>query len=444
MATTAMWAIKSRLDHVINYALDPEKTKKDDKEIYQQIHENNIDENDSIDEKLCYVSSLNCSTHRTYKDMLFTKNQYGKKDGILGYHAYQSFKADEASPDKIHLIGVKLAEEMWGEDFEVIITTHTNTKCTHNHFVINSVSFKNGKKYHDCREKLALLRHTSDTLCQEYGLSVLEEKKTKRKKINYDNYYKKYVSSNNYYNTAKRDIDKAITMAYSYKDFQNILIKMGYEFFERYNKITVKRKPYKKNIRIERAFGTEYSIDNINYRIENTTAPRVPFIEAYNPNIKIKVYQHMQKQKHHGLYGLYRYYCYILHTYPKHYPTKILPPTIRLDVEKLNDITQQTRMLVKNKIDTYEKFVFFQDNVNNEIRELIGKKHNLWIKHNRTINEYDKRIIRSEIHDIDLILYEKRKEAKLCVNIANRLNDIKENIKEFEESERKEKIKNEF
>ena len=92
-------------------------------------------------EESCYISGINCLPHRAYKDMLQTKEIQGKKGGILGYHAFQSFEEGEIIADKAHLIGLKLAEEMWCDKYEVIVTTHQNTNHIHNHFVINSVLF---------------------------------------------------------------------------------------------------------------------------------------------------------------------------------------------------------------------------------------------------------------------------------------------------------------
>ena len=65
------------------------------------------------------------------------KQQYNKMGGIQGFHAFQSFKPNEVIPDKAHLIGLKLAEEMWGDRFEVVIATHLNKEHLHNHFIIN-------------------------------------------------------------------------------------------------------------------------------------------------------------------------------------------------------------------------------------------------------------------------------------------------------------------
>ncbi len=73
------------------------------------------------------------------------------------------------------------------------------------------------------------MRHISDELCKEYGLSVIEEKATK-KKMNYDNFYKNiFIYVTNYSNNAKRDIDLAIRQAYSYDDFLYLMKKLDYE-----------------------------------------------------------------------------------------------------------------------------------------------------------------------------------------------------------------------
>ena len=107
MATTGIWKITTRLDHVINYVTNIDKTINTNS--YKELH--NMKEYENLDcntEELCYVSSINCSTHNAYKDMMFTKEQYNKKDKILGYHAFQSFKEGEISADKAHLIGLKL------------------------------------------------------------------------------------------------------------------------------------------------------------------------------------------------------------------------------------------------------------------------------------------------------------------------------------------------
>lgn len=444
MATTGIWKIEKRLDHVIDYVSNPEKTTIDSKS-YQELHQ--FSEYDSLNfntEEECYISGVNCLPEDAYEDMMDTKAYWKKPDGVLGYHAFQSFMEGEVTADKAHLIGVKLAEEMWGDRFEVLVTTHINTNHIHNHFVINSVSFKDGKKFNNCNETYALLRHLSDSLCQEYGLSVLDSSNCKKGKVNYDNYYQRYVKKNTYHSIAKQDLDRAIAMAYSFKDFENIMIKMGYEINNRYGKLSINRKPYKKNIRIERAFGMEYSIESIQKRIETEQAPRVPFIEAYNPNSQVKSYEEHKKEKAHGIYGLYKYYCYLLKVYPKQYPNKILTPALRVEVNKLDEISKQTQLLVSHKIETYQQLLFYKDTINQDIKELETKRENLWRKIKRTKNNEEKLAIRNEIDTLTKLLEPKRKEVVLCEGVEKRIGVVKENIQEFEEEKGKERKKDEL
>ena len=173
IATTGIWKIEKRLDNVIDYTTNIEKTINSDygKDSYYDLH-NVIDyvEADYKTEKQFYVSGVNCNPKTALEEMTITKEQYGKTGGILGFHAFQSFAEGEVTPEQCHAIGVRLAEEMWGDRFEVVVSTHLNTNHYHNHFVINSVSFKDGKRYYDKRETYAELRRLSDSLCEEYGL----------------------------------------------------------------------------------------------------------------------------------------------------------------------------------------------------------------------------------------------------------------------------------
>ncbi len=135
--------------------------------------------------------------------MLETKNKFNKKKGIQRFHAVQSFKNGELDAKTAHEIGVRLAEGMWGGRFEVVVSTHLNTDNLHNHFVINSVSFKDEKKYYSNLTNTALLRKTSDELCEEYGLSVSQEK-TCKSEINFENSIKNLCKKQIIINLQKR------------------------------------------------------------------------------------------------------------------------------------------------------------------------------------------------------------------------------------------------
>ena len=93
------------------------------------------------------ISGINCNVSNAYEEMKQVKKAFQKESGIVAFHGYQSFKEGEVTPDIAHKIGVELATEMWGDKYQVIVTTHLNTKHIHNHFVVNSVSFIDGKKF---------------------------------------------------------------------------------------------------------------------------------------------------------------------------------------------------------------------------------------------------------------------------------------------------------
>ena len=63
---------------------------------------------------------------------------------------------------------------MWGDDYEIVVTTHLNTANLHNHIVLNSVSFRTGRKFENHISDHYKLREISDEVCREYGKSVLE------------------------------------------------------------------------------------------------------------------------------------------------------------------------------------------------------------------------------------------------------------------------------
>ena len=255
MATTSIWKIDSRLDIVVDYVVNEKKT---DKESYYNLHRVVEYAKASYKtEQQLYVTALNCSEDNVVEEMMETKKIFDKEDGILGYHAFQSFKEGEVTSDQAHKIGVQLAEELWGDRFQVVITTHLNTNHIHNHFVLNSVSFIDGKKFYNNRETYALMRQTSDNICRENRLSVIEEKPCGKFQIDYTKYYKDYTKKSNYHTTTKQDIDYAITQTDSYKEFENLMKKMNYELIYRAGKLSVRKEPYKRNIRVARTFGEE-------------------------------------------------------------------------------------------------------------------------------------------------------------------------------------------
>lgn len=428
MATTSIWSIKNNLRQSINYIINPEKTLNEDygKTDYNYL-EGRTDYNFK-NEKVHYVSYLNCEEYDSYSCMKDTKDYYNKNDGIIAYHGYQSFKEGEVTADIAHEIGVKFAEEMF-RDYEAVVATHQNTNHIHNHFIINSVSFKTGKKYNNNRTNLAKLRQISDSLCEEYGLSTLDEN------ISYKNTYKHKVIDNDYYKTLKDDLDSIISYSVTLKQVMDRMKLLGYKSYTHNDVITIYRDGYDK-VRIEKAFGSDYTKNRINERLYSSR--QIVFKPIPQKSI-LQEYLSKTNSHHKGIYGLFLYYCYLLKVFPKEHPKQFLPYSIRQEIKKLDSFSEQTRFMVANKIETKKDLELFAENNYEEYRNLMGKRENLWKRYHRAKTEENKSKILSEINFIQPKIKELRKIDNYCKEIRKRSEIIQNNLNNFDKDLQKEK-----
>ena len=174
MATTSLWHIEGRLKDLIAYVENPEKTRADNPSLQPLWDMFSYVSRPEATEQGEYVSSINCLKEIALQQMILTKRQYGKENGYIAWHGYQSFKPGEVTPEQAHKIGLELAKEMWGDKYQIIVTTHLDKDHLHNHFCFNSVSFLDGRKYNYSKSEQRKLREVSDRICREHGLSVIK------------------------------------------------------------------------------------------------------------------------------------------------------------------------------------------------------------------------------------------------------------------------------
>ena len=158
MAVTSLWHIKGNLKDLIDYVENPDKTVPKGTEDFFNVF--SYVQNPAKTEKGEYVSAVNCLKETALQQMILTKKRYGKDDKYIAWHGYQSFQIGEVSPETAHEIGVKVAREMWGDKYQIVVTTHLDKDHIHNHFAFNSVSFLDGKKYNYSNTERQRLRDT--------------------------------------------------------------------------------------------------------------------------------------------------------------------------------------------------------------------------------------------------------------------------------------------
>lgn len=265
MASTGFWPVKGRLKDVIEYARNPEKTVLTDdlKESLGYIV------NGDKTEQMMFVSALNCPKQRAYERMMDTKKKFGKTAGNVAYHGYQSFVAGEVTPEEAHEIGVETARRMWGDEYEVVVATHLNTDNLHNHFIVNSVSFKTGRKFENHVSDHMRLRDVSDEVCREHGKSVIEN--APFYSGDKGEYYAHKAGKLTHRDMLRRDVYIALSFAKSFEELELALQRMGYEVIRSgadYKHISVKAPDWQSSVRIDRLW-KDFSYEAMEEQLRN-------------------------------------------------------------------------------------------------------------------------------------------------------------------------------
>ena len=186
-----------------------------DKKVYDEISNQRL------------VIGINCDGENAFKEFMATKKSYGKTDGMNFYQYVQSFSPEEnITPHQAHEIAIEFAEKAW-TGYEVLVATHCDAQHIHSHFVINSVSFENGKKLRQNPNMLNSLRALSDEICRHHNLSTLEPYSKDGMKIS-TREYRTAVKGQSWKFKLMNDIDKAMNISGSKEDFINTMSIMGY------------------------------------------------------------------------------------------------------------------------------------------------------------------------------------------------------------------------
>lgn len=121
------------------------------------------------------ISGKDCMPESCEYEFAEVKKTFGKTDGRTYYHMIQSFSPDDRiTPEQAHEVGLQMAELF--EGYQVLVVTHTNKAHIHNHLVINSVNFENGKKLTISNQELERIKNYSNSICLQNGWDVTEAK----------------------------------------------------------------------------------------------------------------------------------------------------------------------------------------------------------------------------------------------------------------------------
>lgn len=207
------------------------------------------------------------SEERFWKKSLFMKKEIlGGKERVRLHHYIQSFKVGEISESEAHRIGIEWAREVFGEKFQVLVSSHTDKEHYHNHFVVCPYD-DDGKLWRADKNSLNRCKAIFDKIAVAHGLSIIEHPKK-----SYNHKYGDYLSQKrgtSWKENLKAELDELVMRedVQSIDDLAEKLKEKGYGIrMKKYLSIQVK--PNRKPIRTYR-LGDGYFLEHLAYRIEH-------------------------------------------------------------------------------------------------------------------------------------------------------------------------------
>ncbi|MBQ7574895.1 MAG: relaxase/mobilization nuclease domain-containing protein [Clostridia bacterium] len=450
MAITKIWSIKSRLDTSLNYIANPEKTAlKPDIDAREGVikYIKNADKT----EQCKYVLTFGCSEESPFYDMTETQNRFGKKrrkNEVVAYHIVQSFKDFETTPDIAHKCGRELVERLFANKYECILATHLDHDHLHNHIIINATSYVDGTKYrNNFKDYFIDIRGTSDAICRENCLSVIE--KPQKRGMHYAEWKAQNEGRPTVRGQVREEIDEIIRSSYTMKEFWKIFEERGNRLHRQGENIThISFIPAcgKKPIRFTN-LGEGYTVEDIQNRIIaqrngiRTASPtELPNCRVYKFNGSHK---DLKPKKLKGFIALYFHYLYFFKLIRKKRTPQRVSFFMREEITKLERYQKQFKFMYRNNIETVTELTAYHNRLEEKVNDLVNERMLLYEE--KTDENFEK--VKEKASKINAELTALRKEMRMCKVIyedAHRISQIYQQAQALQKQAEQELMKDEY
>lgn len=450
---------------VNDYSLNSDKTRLTEEPLHEeqrQMMETAIsealgystDEEKTVGQNTRFVAGINCSPDTATREMLLTKETFGKTGGVQMYHGWLSFKGREVSPREALEIGKEFVSECWGKRFQCIVSVHLNTGNIHCDFCVNSVSFVDGKKLWGDEKAWIKFHHVADRICREHNLTTIEHpngsgRSPDRGGTAHDS--KRYIA-------ARKIIDEAIAKSATLEEFKEAVRSEGAEVQILPNRKywTITPAGYAKPVRMKN-LGEDYTNEAIVRRLreekertkwdglygrENNGREfggRERIREGRGGNTsytgQFKTSPFLKSLlKTNSLYRLYLYYCYRLGVFDNGRSSKSSRPMQGKDAARLSMLTEETRLLCREKISTDAELIAYKERLLDMIKSLTKRRETLLGEIPKS--EYDfPEDSRDEINVLNKRIGALRKEVALCDDIYRRSAQVRKDVTDMEKKD---------
>lgn len=431
MAYDKIIPIKHRLDHCIDYVLNPEKT--DLAQVLEYI--GNRDKNTLPDGVSVLQTAIHCRLETANTEMQATKSRWHKRGGVLGYHLIHSYAPGEVTPEQAHALGVEFANRLLQDKYEAVVSTHLDHDHLHCHILFNSVSFTDGKKFRDnFKAYYGDIRGISNEVSLENNLSVIDPEGSGKSYAEWDASKKGKTTIRS---LIREDIDTAIEASFTYQSFLVYLKKQGYEIKTGSNvKHTAVKPPGGSRFIRLSSLGDNYTEEEIKKRLAviRTGAAATAHSEE-PPKLPPKRYtvkqwsRTLQHPKPKGFRRLYVYYLFFLRYRRPRRKRKSIPFAVRKEVTKLRRYQKQFRFLQECRIDDAEQLSMLGSALQADIDVMVGQRKDLYRQKRQGQD------VSAQIDTINQAIRQCRQKLKLCGQIESDLPHIRELVRQSWEPE---------
>ncbi len=435
MAVTKIWPVRDRFDKVLDYAANAKKTDADIEKYhaFDSVIDYAVDGDKT--EKCFYVSGVNCLPENAKETFAATQKRYGKTTGKVAYHMYQSFAEGEVDADTAHKIGMKLAEEVFGDRFEALVGTHLNTDHFHNHIVINAVSWRDGLKYNDCPATYAKIREVSDRLCREYGLSVIEHSQGKAKP--YGEWKAEQDGQWTVRGAIRAAIDTAIIGSKTKAQFVDAMKQMGFLIDQSGKYPKIKQVGTERFVRFK-SLGDGYDVPDILARIaenERQMFPRIPdqedpkqVFEGEDEPIALMTFVPM-----------FRCYNRALNLATERPRTnRRIYFLVRQDTSAMRLYVDSARLVTEHQLHSKEDVLAYKQHAMGEIDRFTKERQEARNAIKRAKRSGDTTLYSHAKYNVDVLtrrLAKLRREVTTCDEVIERSEHVRENLRRIAEND---------
>ena len=266
----------------------------------------------------------------------------------------------------------------------------------HNHIVVNSVSFMDGKMFrNDFKTYYQGIRKVSDDLCRQNQLSVIE---TDGRGISYGEWRNRREGKPTLRGMVKADVEMALAESSDFDDFVGKLQKMGYEvkYGPRVKHMAVRHQDSKRFVRLDgvapqfseaelRAFFTqlkklppemqqEYQAENQPVQQSWQKEPELPVVRR----VRCRSRLNRPYKKVGGIMACYYHYCALLRRNYRGRSGRRCYYLLREDFSKFNRYRRQCDLLWEQKIESTEELRTYKARLTHELEVLTQKRKYLY------------------------------------------------------------------